>query len=115
MLTSITHGQPSGSYNGVSQDWTSDAVPAVDYYQGRGFVQTLEARVTDFQGTIEFEITLDSGADSSSWAPISTVWLSHLVPNSDDMLESVQGNFVWIRARVKNFAAGTIDLVQIKY
>jgi hypothetical protein len=110
LLTSVTHGTPSGNYDGSSQDWVSDAAKAADYYQGRGGVQTVGFNVTGFAGKITIEATLDSDAETAGWFDVldfndATVQRS----------ESVVGNFTWIRARVIDFSAGTINLITVNY
>jgi hypothetical protein len=110
LLTNVVYGTPSGPYDGSSQDWVSAAVKAADYYQGRGGIQTIGFAVTGFVGEIVIEATLDTDADSAAWFDVL---------NFDDATaqrsESVIGNFTWIRARVVDFAAGTINSITINY
>jgi hypothetical protein len=110
VLSNVVHGTPSSTYDGSSQDWVSTAVKGSDYYQGRGGVQTIGFDVDEFAGRIIIEATLDSDPDSAGWFDVldfddSTVQRS----------ESVIGNFVWIRARVRNFDSGTIASVTVNY
>jgi len=110
LLNNVVYGTPSGTYNGSSQDWVSTAVKGSDYYQGRGGVQTIGVDVDEFDGQIIIEATLDSDPDSAGWFDAlsfndSTVQRS----------ESVIGNFTWVRARVRDFAAGTINAITVNY
>jgi hypothetical protein len=110
LLSNVVFGTPSGRYNGSSQDWASVAVKGSDYYQGRGGIQTIAFAVTGFTGRIVIEATLAAESDTDSWFDVldftdSTVQRS----------ESVIGNFTWIRARVINFSAGTINLITVNY
>ena len=114
LLTAVTHGTPSGNYDGSSQDWFSDAVKAADYYRGRGGVQTIGFRVTGFQGTITIEATLDMDPDSAAWFSTLTYGDASTVI-TQTLSESVVGNFTWLRARVEHFESGTINTVTVTY
>ncbi len=110
LLTNVVYGTPSGRYDGSSQDWTSDAVKAADYYQGRGGVQTVGFNVAGFDGVIVIEATLDTDAETAGWFDVLDFDLS-----TAQRSESVIGNFTWIRARVRSFEAGTVASVTVTY
>ena len=114
LLTAATYGTPSGNYDGSSQDWFSDAVKAADYYRGRGGVQTIGFSVSGFQGTITIEATLDMDPDSAAWFNTLTYGDASTV-TTQTLSESVVGNFTWLRARVEQFDAGTINTVTVTY
>jgi hypothetical protein len=114
LLTAVTHGTPSGNYDGSSQDWFSDAVKAADYYRGRGGVQTMGFSVTGFQGTITIEATLDMDPDSAAWFSTLIYGNANTV-TTQSISESVVGNFTWLRARVEDFEAGVINTVTATY
>ena len=114
ILTTTVHGEPSGNYDGSSQDWFSDAVPAANYYRGRGGLQTVLIQTTEFEGTIVIEATLDSLTDTATW--FSTYeYSSGSSPRTDIHPANILGNFVWLRARVEDFAAGTINSITVSY
>jgi hypothetical protein len=114
LLTAVIYGTPSGNYDGSSQDWFSDAVKAVDYYRGRGGVQTIGFSVTGFQGTITIEATLDTDPDSADWFSTLTYGDSSTV-STQTLSESVVGNFTWLRARIEAFESGVINTVTVTY
>jgi hypothetical protein len=114
LLTTVTHGTPSGNYDGSSQDWFSDAVKAADYYRGRGGVQTIGFSVSGFQGTITVEATLDTDPDSAAWFNTLEYGNASTV-TTQTLSESVVGNFTWLRARVEQFDSGTINTVTVTY
>lgn len=114
LLTAVTHGTPSGNYDGSSQDWFSDAVKAADYYRGRGGVQTMGFSVTGFQGIITIEATLDMDPDSAAWFS-TLVYGDASTVTTQSISESVVGNFTWLRARVEHFEAGVINTVTATY
>jgi len=114
LLTAVTHGTPSGNYDGSSQDWFSNAVKAADYYRGRGGVQTIGFSVSGFQGTITIEATLDTDPDSAAWFNTLEYGNANTVI-TQSISESIVGNFTWLRARVESFDAGTINTVTATY
>jgi hypothetical protein len=114
LLTAVTHGTPSGNYDGSSQDWFSDAVKAADYYRGRGGVQTMGFSVSGFQGTITIEATLDTDPDSAAWFS-TLVYGNASTVTTQSISESVVGNFTWLRARVEDFESGTINTITATY
>jgi len=114
LLTAVTHGTPSGNYDGSSQDWVSNAVKAADYYRGRGGVQTIGFSVSGFQGTIIIEATLDMDPDSAAWFSTLTYGNAESV-TTQVISQAVTGNFTWIRARVEDFDSGTINTVTVTY
>lgn len=114
ILDTTEFGVPSGNYDGSSSDWYSDSVQAANYYRGRGGLQTFLIRVTGFMGLVVLEATLDTLQDTATWFSIydygdlsSTTTDYHPV--------SIAGNFVWLRARIEGFEAGTIDSITVTY
>lgn len=120
LLSDVTDGVPSGNYDGSSLDWYSDPRRAVNYYRGQGHIQTLTFGVTDFAGTITIEATLENEPPTGTvgWFEVaeygdgSTVYPAGA---TDFRPISVEGKFTWVRARVRDFVSGTINLVDIRY
>jgi len=110
LLNNVVHGASSGTYDGSSQDWVSTAVKGSDYYHGRGGVQTIGFDVDQFAGQIVIEATLDSDPDSAGWFDALD-----FVDSTVQRSVSVIGNFTWVRARVQNFSAGTINTITVNY
>lgn len=115
ILGTTVYGQASGNYDGSSQDWASPAVQAANYYRGQGSVQTIGFTVTGFEGTMVVEATLDSDPDSAGWFDTYNYTAGSIVPVSGYSTTSILGNFTWIRIRVEDFDAGTINSVVITY
>lgn len=113
ILGTTTVGQPSGNYDGSSQDWASAASRAADYYRGHGGLQTITFNVTDFVGRMVLEATLDADSNTAIWFETS-VYESD-TSHTDRHPVTVLGNFTWMRVRVELFDAGTIDSVTITY
>lgn len=116
ILSTTVYGVPSGNYDGSSQDFVSDAQPAADYYHGRGGIQTLDIRVTDFSGQIVIEATLNDSADTATWFSVYEYGESSTASQITDYHPvTLTGNFTWLRVSVRSFDAGTIDSVRVTY
>lgn len=115
VLDQTEFGVPSGNYDGSSLDWASDPAQAADYYRGRGSsTQTVTFRLTGFVGRIVLEATLDSEPPGATWFEVYRIG-DPVTPLTDYHPQTIPGNFVWVRARVELFDAGTIDSITISY
>jgi hypothetical protein len=115
ILDTTVYGTPSGNYDGSSQDWISDARLASNYYRGQGSVQTVLFDVTNFEGSMILEGTLDTDPASAAWFRTFVYGDGSTVPLTAYHPETVTGNFTWMRVRVEGFAGGTINTVSITY
>ena len=113
LLEDLVYGTASGNYDGSSQDFYSDAVPAANYYGGQGAIQTLTANVAGFQGNITVEATLNDLQDSAPWFEIANVIAANVATQITS--NTVIGNFTWLRATITDFAAGNINTVTAAY
>nr|NDG05747.1 hypothetical protein [Oxalobacteraceae bacterium] len=114
LLADVQHGVPSGNYDGSSLDWYSDAQEAADYYRGRGSIQTVTFRVQGFVGLFTVEATLDSLIETATWFDLVT-YGDLITPLTDYHPVTITGNFVWLRLRIEDFEAGTIEYVTVSY
>jgi len=114
ILDSITYGTASGNYDGSSQDFFSSIGRAADYYQGQGSIQTVIIQVTGFSGRIRLEASLGDDPVASAWFEIYDY--DHRIGTITDYHPvTLTGNYVWIRAEITNFDAGTINQITITY
>jgi hypothetical protein len=113
MLSNVIYGQASGNYDGSSQLFYSNAVPAANYYAGNGSIQTLFYNLASFVGTITIEATLNDLPEQAQWFDISERGDSTV--DTGLTASTVTGNFSWLRARVDNFDAGIITAVYAVY
>jgi hypothetical protein len=114
LISDVTYGTASGNYDGSSQDWYSNAVPAANYYGGQGALQTITYRLQDFVGIITIEATLNDAQDSAPWFEIATYSDGSTV-ETGTIPVNVLGNFTWIRAQITEFQAGTIQAITAAY
>ncbi len=115
LLPTTTYGTPSGNYDGSSLDFAGDREQAANYYGGFGGLQTIAFYLNQFQGRIEIQATLDSvPVSEASWFRISD-FDSTSSATTNNFSRNITGNFVWIRARVLDFEAGTISKIMLSY
>jgi hypothetical protein len=114
LVSNVTYGSASGNYDGSSQDWFSNAVPAANYYGGQGAVQTITYQLQDFVGVITMRATLNDLQDSAPWFEIATYGDGSTV-DTGTIPVTVMGNFTWIRAEITEFSAGTIQAITVAY
>jgi hypothetical protein len=100
-------------YSGTDA-FVSNVVPAANYYGGQGAIQTILYDLTNFQGLITVQATLNDLQDSAPWFDIATVGN---VGNAITQVTSntVIGNFTWIRAEITDFVAGNINVISASY
>lgn len=114
LVDDVTYGSASGNYDGSSLDWSSDAVPAANYYGGQGAIQTVTYQLQDFVGIITIRATLNDLQGSAPWFDIAT-YGDGTTPDSGTVPVTAMGNFTWIRAEITDFSAGTIQAITVTY
>ena len=115
LLPTTTYGTPSGNYDGSSLDFSGDRQQAANYYGGFGDLQTIAFFLEVFEGRIRLEASLDTDpTQDSQWFEVydydtasSQVTASFAV--------NITGNFVWMRAHVTDFVAGSVQQLQMSY
>ena len=114
LLPVTVFGTPSGNYNGNSTSFVGNAVPAANYYGGQGSAQTAIIQSTGFQGVVTIEATLNDWVQQALWFEV-TSYGNASVPNTGTEALNMLGNFVWLRAKVTDFTAGTINSANVIY
>lgn len=115
LLPTTSHGTPSGNYDGSSLDWSGVEQKAANYYGGYGQLQTIAFFLNAFQGRIKIEATLESTPTADNqWFTVNTFDSLEAV-TTNNFSVNIAGNFVWIRANVEGFTAGTITKLMISY
>ena len=115
LLPTTTYGTPSGNYDGSSVDWAGDQQQAANYYGGFGDLQTVAFYLLNFQGLIRIKATLDQNPiNDASWFEVES-FDAVATARTINFSRNITGNFVWIRARVEDFSAGTITKLALSY
>ena len=115
LLPTTTYGTPSGNYDGSSLDFNGDQQQAANYYGGFGGLQTIAYYLTNFEGKIHIEASLDSDpTEETDWFLVNE-YDTASTQVTENFARNITGNFTWIRARVLDFTAGTINYVTMSY
>ena len=116
LITTKTHGAPNGNYDGSETSFFSEKSAGDGYYGYTDGVHTIAGFPNAFVGTITFQGTLAQDPASTDWFDIPGITIGNGATTvSDAVTGNFTGNFVWIRAKVENFTAGTITKVQFNY
>jgi len=96
---------------------TGNTQPAAAYYLGNQDLQTISYSFTNVTGNLEIEATLATDPGSTDWFKVYEV-VADNNSNTNSTLtqyENITGNFVYIRAKLKDFANGVVQFVKISY
>jgi hypothetical protein len=96
---------------------TGNTQPAAAYYLGNQDLQTITYSFTNVTGNLEIEATLATDPGSGDWFKVYELEADNN-SNTNSTLTSYQnitGNFVYIRAKVADFANGVVQYVKITY
>lgn len=109
--------------NNAAYTVTGNSQPAAAYYLGNRDLQTVNTKLTNVTGNIVIEATLATTPTSTDWFNVYTLEANvNAAANSAPKIASnsssytnVEGNFVYIRAKIEDFAAGTLSFVKLSY
>jgi len=109
--------------NGNSYTVTGNSQPAAAYYLGNRDLQTVNVKLSGVTGNIVIEASLASSPSNTDWfdvyklvananAPSNTA--SQLASNAS-VYTNIEGNFVYMRAKIEDFANGIVNFVKLSY
>ena len=109
--------------NNASYTVTGNSQPAAAYYLGNRDLQTVNTKLSNVTGNIVIEATLATTPTSTDWFNVYTLEANvNAAANSAPKIASntssytnIEGNFVYIRAKIEDFAAGTLSFVKLSY
>jgi len=92
---------------------TSNAQPAAGYYLGNEDLQTINFKTTDFTGNIIIEATLSANSSTTDYFQ---VYKSSNNANANiSTYTNIEGNFVYLRAKIEDFQYGIVNFVKLSY
>jgi hypothetical protein len=120
LLSQTTYHNPG---NGAPYTVTGNSQPAAAYYLGNQDLQTVNISLTNCTGNIIIEASLATDPTSSDWFDVyELVANANASPNSAPQIASnarmytnVEGNFVYLRAKVEDFQGGVVNYVKLTY
>jgi len=120
LLPQTTYLNPG---NSAPYTVTGNSNPAAAYYLGNQDLQTVNIKLTNCTGNIVLEASLATTPTSNDWFKVYELEANaNAVANSAPQISSnasvytnVQGNFVFMRAKVEDFQGGTVQFVKLTY
>jgi hypothetical protein len=118
---------PETSYlnpgNGASYTVTGNSQPAASYYLGNRDLQTINTKLSNCTGNIVVEATLATNPNNNDWFKVYELEANaNATSNSAPQLASnvsaytnIEGNFVYIRAKIEDFQGGTVQFIKVSY
>ena len=118
---------PQTTYNGGGTanvyTVTGNSQPAAAYYLGNQDLQTVNLSLTNVTGNIVIQATLNSNVSNADWFDVYQLEAnanaaSNTAPkfaSNASMYTNIEGNFVYLRAKVVDFAGGTVNFVKLSY
>lgn len=106
--------QPTITFSGTASI-TSSRYKGIGYYGSAASLTTLVYAANEtFRGTLSVQATLERIPTESDWFEIDTVTVSS---GSNPLSRTVtkSGQFVWLRSKITNFTAGTVNLITANY
>jgi hypothetical protein len=109
--------------NGAPYTVTGNSQPAAAYYLGNQDLQTVTYGLSNCTGNIVIEATLASTPSNSDWFRVYELEANaNAASNSAPEIASnataytnIEGNFVYIRAKIEDFQGGVVNFVKVSY
>lgn len=98
--------------NGAPYTVTGNAQPAAAYYLGNQDLQTVNFNLSNVTGNIVIEATLAANSDNADWFK---VYEFEATASNTSTYTNIDGNFVYVRAKIDNFSQGTVNFVKVSY
>jgi hypothetical protein len=117
----------------TAQIFTSTDIKAANYYGINNNLQTVEIKLTEFVGTVTLQATLAAEPAEMDWFAVnlqsqdytvdttglsSRVYkkqVSYNVATTKTEVYNFEGNYVWLRGRISEFTAGTVNGITVNY
>lgn len=105
---------PQVAFNGSNLNTIGEKQPAAAYYVSGNSLQTISWNMTNFTGRLVFQASLvDSpSSNDSDWFTVHILYCDKMTQTS---FANLQGNYVWIRAKIVDMSSGVIQHVKLSY
>lgn len=102
---------------GQPYDVTGNAVQAAAYYLGNQDLQTISYSFTEVTGNLVIEASLAQAPEAGDWFKVYEISANN-ISNTNSNVNSytnLSGNFVQMRAKIKDFEHGIVNFVKVSY
>lgn len=102
---------------------TGNRAPAAAYFLGNRDLQTVALSTAGVSGNIFIEASLSTDPTANDWFDVYSLEANANAPNTSpskiasttSLGINIEGNFVWIRAKVEDFRSGIIQYIKLSY
>lgn len=109
--------------NGAPYTVIGNSQPAAAYYLGNRDLQTVNMKLTEVTGNIVIEASLATNPGADDWFEVYKVEANNNAPANTDLnfnsssstYHNVEGNFVYVRAKIQDFNYGVVQYVKVSY
>lgn len=109
--------------NGASYTVTGNSQPAAAYYLGNKDLQTVAIKATNLTGNVVIQASLATTPSSDDWFKVYELEANaNAVSNSAPQIASnasvytnIEGNFVYLRAKIEDLSGGGVQYVKLSY
>lgn len=114
LLPQTTHA--GGSGNAV-YTVIGNTQPAAAYYLGNKDLQTVNINLNSVTGNIVIEASLATTPVDTDWFRVYALEANNTsnVNSNASVYTNINGNFVHMRAKVEDFAAGIVNFIKLSY
>jgi hypothetical protein len=105
---------PQTNYSGA-QTITGEPKQAAGYYLGNRNSQTVSWSLNAFNGKLTIQATLVEEPTATDWFNVLDITADKTLPLTENTYSNIEGNFVWLRAQINLFTAGTVRSVKVSY
>ena len=104
--------------------YIGDRVKGDGYYNGSGGFHTIQLQTTQFIGKFEMQASLASEPSSADWFTVDTSGLLNEVNITSVQYQFATtavktynfiGNFIWVRPKISEFTAGTVNGIRYNH
>lgn len=118
---------PQTTYNGGGTGniytVTGNAQPAAAYYLGNQDLQTINIKLANCSANIVIEASLNSNSSNAEWFKVYELVANANAATGSDTYDAsnasiytnISGNFVYMRAKIVDFAGGVVNFVKLSY
>jgi hypothetical protein len=114
---------PQTTYNAntdncaTSYTVVGDKQPAASYYLGNKCLQTVTYLFENVTGNLVIDATLATSPSEKDWFKVFEL-AANSIANTNSNVSSytnINGNFVYMRAKIVNFSTGIVSYVKVSY
>ena len=109
--------------NGAPYTVTGESYPAAAYYLGNRDLQTVNISLDNCSGNIVLEATLAAAPTENDWFKVyeleananAAANSAPQIASNARMYTNVEGNFVYMRAKIEDFNGGAVNYIKLSY